>query len=476
MKFVFPILSLSLLLAGCVTPAPQAALPEVQSQLAARTAATVTWPLTPEEISQTETAVRELLAADLTADSAVRIALLNNRSLRATFEELGLSQARLAAASRLPNPHFDASVRWPHNSPHGPNVEFGLSAPLLESLLLPRRRAIAEGERLQVQYQVSHEVLALVAAVRQAAYTVLAEQDLRARLAVIAEISAAASEFARRQFDAGNIAELDLRQISASAQQAHLELIRADGRVRAAREELNDLLGLNPDQVGWTMSGGLPALPSIDTLPEALEAAALETRLDLAALRAQADTAGKALSLKQSTRLLPGDAELGLNTEREPDGERITGPTLSLQLPLFDQGQTEVARLSAEHRQAQDRVAALSATIGSQARAARNRLLTARQAAEFHQQTLLPQRRAILQETLLHYNAMHKGVYELLAAKEQQQLTEREAVESLHDYWSARTNLEQALGRQLPLAEPATPPPEPEEPAAADHSHHHGHD
>lgn len=476
MKTLFPVLSFSLLLTGCVTSTPQAALPEVQTQLASRTTATVTWPLTAGEIRQTDDAVRALLASELTVGSAVEIALLNNRALRATFEELGLSQARLAAATRLPNPSFDASVRWPHNAPHGPNVEFGFSVPVLESILLPRRRAIAEGELQQVQYAVSHEVLALVAEVRRAAYAVLAEQDLRARLAVIAEVNAAASEFARGQFDAGNIPELDLRQIVASAQQAHVEVIRADGRVRAAREELNALLGLGPAQVGWTMAGRLPALPATDELPEPLEAAALDARLDLAALRAQAATAQKSLALKQHTRLLPGEASLGLDTEREPNGERLTGPNLSVQLPLFDQGQPELARLSAEYRQTQARVEALSAAIGSQARAARDRLLTARQAAEFYREVLLPQRRAILEQALLHYNAMEKGVYELLAAKEQQQLTEREAVEAVHDYWLARTDLELALGRHLPQSEPPPHDPAADEPPAVDHSHHHGHD
>ncbi|MEO6874686.1 MAG: TolC family protein, partial [Opitutaceae bacterium] len=204
------------------------------------------------------------------------------------------------------------------------------------------------------------------------------------------------------------------------------------------------------------------------------EAIAQKQRLDLLALRAQADLAQQAFELKRRTRLLPGEATLGVDTERDSGGGRVAGPRLAVQLPLFDQGQPELARLSAISRQAEDRMEALSANIGSEVRAARDMLVASRQAAEFYQKTLLPQRRAILRETLLHYNAMQKSVYELLAAKEQQQLTERQSVESLRDYWLARVELERALGRHLPALTAATmnpssaPKPEP----AEEHHHH----
>jgi cobalt-zinc-cadmium efflux system outer membrane protein len=460
------------LLAGCATSSPEAALPAVQTQLGERAGLTATWPLTSDERTKAEAAVNGLLASDLTVDSAVQIALLNNRALRATFEELGLSQAGLAAATRLPNPSFDASVRWPENAPRGPNAEFGLSVPLLESVLLPARKGVAQSQLVQTQYRVSHEVLALVAEVRRAAYEVLAEQELRKRLAVIADINGAAGDVAQRQFDSGNIPQIELAQIQASAQETQVELARADAAIRAARENLNRLLGLNAGQTEWKMADGLPGLPPGDNLPADLEMIAQGQRLDLAALRTQVELAQKAFDLKRRTRLLPGEVNLGVDTERDSGGERVTGPRLSVQLPLFDQGQPELARLAAELRQAQDRVEALSANIGSEVRAARDMLVAARSAAEFYQKTLLPQRRVILRESLLHYNAMQKSVYELLAAKEQQQLTERQSVEALRDYWLARTELERALGRHLPAPAPAAATEESKDEPVMEHHHH----
>jgi cobalt-zinc-cadmium efflux system outer membrane protein len=60
----------------------------------------------------------------------------------------------------------------------------------------------------------------------------------------------------------------------------------------------------------------------------------------------------------------------------------------------------------------------------------------------------------------LQYNAMQKGNFELLAAKEREQNSEQTSVEALRDYWTARVQLERAVGGQLerqPLTSPRQP-------------------
>ena len=50
--------------------------------------------------------VDQLLKQPLGADEAVQLALLNNRGLQASFAELGISEADLVQAGRLPNPRL----------------------------------------------------------------------------------------------------------------------------------------------------------------------------------------------------------------------------------------------------------------------------------------------------------------------------------------------------------------------------------
>ena len=440
----------TLALAGCTTSNPQAARSALQKQISERTGADAAWPLTAGERRQTAEAVHALLAKELTAESAVRVALLNNHGLRATFEEIGVSQAELSAASRLPNPTLSAQVRWPSQSPRGPNSEFNLAFSLLDSVLLPLRRRMAAQEFAAAQSRVLHETLALVAGVKSAVYACQAALDTRDRLATIAEINAASADLARRQFDAGNINQLEYEQWLAAASEAALESRRAEVGVQAAREKINRLLGLDDAQLSWTLGGDLPAPPSPEIALDSLEELALRQRPDLAAARTEATLASQALNLKRKTRYLPVGINVGVNAEHESDGNNLIGPNIELGLPLFDQGQGDISRLSAHERRTRERVADLESAVRSDVRSARAALLAAREAAEFYRTTLLPQRERIVKATLLHYNAMQKSPYELLAAKEKQQAAELAAIDARRDYWIARTELERAVGGVLP--------------------------
>jgi cobalt-zinc-cadmium efflux system outer membrane protein len=452
-------------LGGCATP-PSASLPNVQHDVASRSGLTVAWPQSAADDGPVEQSVAALLKDELTPDAAAAIALLNNRNLRATFEELGVSQAELIAASRLPNPAFSASVRWPSERPRPPNVEFNLGMDVLTAFLLPLRTKFSGEQLTQVEKRVAHEALSLAADAKSAALAVQARQEFRTRLAAILEVNEAAADLAQRQYDAGNINRLELLLQQSSAQDTRLELARVDAEIRHEREKLNRLLGLWGAQTNWHMSAALPEPSPHEPDFSELESLAIAQRLDLAAAKSQVALARAALDLKRKTRFLPASANLGIDTEREPAGNgahtHVTGPNIELALPIFDQGQAEIARLSAESRQAEANYEALAIDIRSEVREARDALLAGRAAAEYYDHVLLPQRRAILRETLLHYNAMQKSNYELLLAKQQVLEAERARIDAWRDYWIARTELERAVGGRLGALAMGAPAPRPE--------------
>jgi cobalt-zinc-cadmium efflux system outer membrane protein len=433
-------------LAGCATPplSPEA----VQRAVAARTDLAVAWPQTAAERAAVDDAVRDLLARDLTPEAAARIAVLNSHALRATFAGLGVAQAELLAAGRLANPTLGASVRWPDRAPRGPNVELSLAGDLLDSLLLPVRQKVARERLAQAESHVAHAVLALAAEAQSAAYTVQGRQQILAALATIAEVNAAAADLAQRQFDAGNITRLTLLGHQSAAATARLELARAEAQLRSDRENMSRLLGLTAAQLRWKMADDLPPPPASDPAVAGLEAFARSRRLDLAAAQSEVALATGALDLKRRTRLSP--VTVGVDTERDASGGRLTGPRVEIGLPIFDQGQADLARLAAELHRAEDARDALAAQIGSEVRAAADAVRAAREAYGLLAGTLLPQRQAILRETLLAYNAMQRDSHELLAAKEREQATARETAETLLGYWLARIELVRALGGSLP--------------------------
>jgi len=181
-----------------------------------------------------------------------------------------------------------------------------------------------------------------------------------------------------------------------------------------------------------------------------------------------------ALRLEKKARFVPG-AMVGVDTEAMQNGQRVTGPTLALEAPLFDQGQPALARLVAVYSQARDDFEAAEVNVRSEVREGQAAVAAARESVAFAQDKLLPLRRQILRDTLLQYNAMQKSSYDLLWAREREQEAERSAVEASRDYWLARVSLERALGGRLPgeTNSIATRPPDQPVPAESEHAHHH---
>jgi cobalt-zinc-cadmium efflux system outer membrane protein len=270
-------------------------------------------------------------------------------------------------------------------------------------------------------------------------------------LRVIGEITATAADFAERQRRAGTIAELDLINQQALSNESRAELAAAEAEARADRERVNRLLGVWGTHTAWSLPERLPPLPESEPLLDDLEARAVAQRPDIGAARLQVELIGRALSLKRGTRLLPGEVEVGVGAEREAEGGgRLIGPELHLQLPLFDAGGAGIAKLEAQHRQAQRLLEALAVNARSQVREARDRLLADRELALFFARVLVPQRTKILELTLQQYNAMFKGAYDLLLAKQSEVRTQKAYIEAWRDYWIARAELERAVGGSIP--------------------------
>ena len=208
-------------------------------------------------------------------------------------------------------------------------------------------------------------------------------------------------------------------------------------------------MGLWGADTQWRIAEQLPAIPEGEPPATGLESLAISQRLDIAAARWGVDVVGRALALKKGTRYFPIGINVGIETEKGSDGQRVTGPSLSLQLPIFDTGKASIARLEAQHRQAQRQLEALAISARSEVREARDLVVATRDIARYYWQVLLPQRVEILDLTLKQHNMMLKGAYDLLLAKQNEVTAERAYVEAWRDYWIARAQLERAVGGRL---------------------------
>lgn len=416
-------------------------------------------------------ALATLLRTPLDTDGAVRVALVNNPGLRAHYAGLGLAAAEVYEAGRLSNPTFSASVL--DSSESGQQVSFGLAQSFAGLLMLPARKRLAAGEFERAQLEVSHQVLTLAADTEAAWYRSAGAQQIAALRQTIARAAEVSAQLAQSYFDAGNLSRKSLAQEQAAAAEAQAAALDAEAEARGARAELAALLGLPLVRQDWSIAPGLPLPPPQEDDAAALLRLAQDARLDLRAARREADLLADGLGVARRYRWL-GEAEIGVERERETDGSRLFGPTLSLQLPIFSQGQPAVLRAQAHLQQAEARLRQLELDAGNGVQAAQERVTLLRQRAEQLRDTLIPLREQIVARTQEEVNYMLEGPFELLLAKQQEYDAYEAYLQALSDYWIARVELSRAVGARLPSTAQIGRAPAPAEaaPAAEDHSHH----
>ena len=395
--------------------------------------------------ARTRAAVAALLAQPLTPERAARVALVGNRRLRVALAAASFAEADLWQAARLPNPDFSATMRWPAGGgPATSTLAAGFDA--LDGLLIPLRTKLAHEALDAAERRAAQEALGLVAQVETACLVLTAKEEWRARLAVLHR-----EDEARSGREAGRGRPVGAAHARAQAAETAAELAQVDGQLALERERLNQLMGLDGPPSRWRLAGCLAPVPAEAPDTRMAEAEALATRLDLAADRVDVALVRRACELERRTRLLPVGVKVGVESEKESSGQRLTGPTVRLGVPIFDQGQAEMLRLETALAQAEDRAAARETEIRAEARGAVAMAGAGHRLALTRRNDCLPQARRLWAESSRDGGtgplALHWARRELITA-------ERQEIEARRDYWLARVALAKAIGGRLEVAGP----------------------
>ena len=443
---------LGLVVIGCAQVPKEAGFGDVESLVGKRVDYQLRWNQGTEADQEVEKAIEKLLESRLTPEGAAQIALLNNPNLQAVYEELGITQADVVEAGLLDNPVIFGQVRWPDKSEDSNNYEFGITQNFLNILMQPARKKLSAIRFEQTKLHVADEVIRLVAEVRKSYFSALGARHIRDLSNEITLAAGSSFELARRLHSAGNIGDLELTKEQALYEQARLELANREAVLFDAREHLTRLMGLWGPQANWSLPEQLPDIPAEEIPLEKLESMAIENRLDLAAERKEVEALAQALGITIDWRWV-GQIEVGVSSERETDRTWVTGPSLAIEPPIFNQRQADIARLEAQLRRSQKRLTAQAIDIRSEVRSLRNRLILQRNVADHYSGTVLPLREKIVDLTLKEYNFMLTGAFDLLAAKQQEFEAYQKYIEAVRDYWIIRADMQRSLGGRLPLSE-----------------------
>lgn len=436
----------ALFLAGCASFSEDGGFGTVQKVARERLDKETKWVKSEQDANAVRQRVKQMLAAPLTADSAVQIALLNNRGLQATYAELGIAEADLVQAGRLPNPGFV----FERLSRGGiVDIERTFFIDIVGLITMPVRTDLERRRFAIVQQQVAAELLQIAADTRRAYYRGVAAREGVKYMEQVKLAAEASAELARRMTAAGNFSKLDKAREQLFHAEVAAELARVKQTALAQRERLTRLMGLWGDDVAFRLPERLPSLPKAPLAISDLEAQALTQRLDVQAAMKEAEGIAASLGLVKATAFI-NVIEVGHRRNSTSGEGRQTGYEIALHLPIFDWGDARVARAEYTYMQAVNRAADIAVRARSEVREAYAGYRTAHDLAKHYRDEIVPLRKRISEENLLLYNGMLISIFELLADARRQVASVNTSIEALRDYWIADASLELALTGKSP--------------------------
>jgi cobalt-zinc-cadmium efflux system outer membrane protein len=212
------------------------------------------------------------------------------------------------------------------------------------------------------------------------------------------------------------------------------------------------LLGQHGAATAWRVRGGLAPVAEAPDIAGDLERAALTASLALREARQRLEGLARRAGWTRAAGWIP-DVSVdvhGLHGDPDDaapssDADWRFGAGVSLEIPLFDRRQGTAAMLDAEFDVLLETYHGLAVDVRSAAREARSRVVSAHARARQYQDVILPAQHRVTEQTLLQYNAMQLGIFQLLEARRAELRVEIEHVDTLRDYWTAVAELSALL-------------------------------
>ncbi len=400
---------------------------------------------TEDDAERAKGIMQGLLRRNLTVDTAVQIALLNNRGLQGAYNELALAEADLVGESLPPNPVFSIS----RISGDGAfEIERQVLGDILALVTLPFRSEIARQRFQKAQLRAAEETLRLAADVRRAYYRAVAANELVGLLTDAKSTAESTAQLAEKLGQTGSLNKLDQarEQVFYAETTAELATLRQDAT--SSRERLIRLLGLWDGDLGFRLPQKLPTLPRRPLSLPRIEVDAVAHRIDLQIARMKLAALAKSLDLTEATRFVTLLDVAGIDRKtRDPDTSpfRERGLDVQFQIPIFDGGEVRVRQAAETYNQAFNLLTEKAVNVRSEARDAFRVYRSTYDIAEHYQREVLPLRKIISDEMQLRFSSMQVDVFALLVEARQRIAAMRAAIEAKRAFWLAQSDLTTAI-------------------------------
>lgn len=389
----------------------------------------------------------------ISADTAVQVALLNNKGLQAAYANVGLSAADAWQQSTPENPVVSIGILGIGAAELGlyRAIEGMFATNILDAKTRKQRVVLADINFRSAQLGAVNDTLTLANQTRQAWINAVSAFEAASYLKRAKATSDAGSELASKLGETGALNKAGQAREHAFNAELAGQLATARLNATRAKEDLTKLMGLWGTEVDYYVPDALPALPRSVGRITNIEGKALRNRLDLQVAKLGLEAQAAAFGLTDQTQLLT-DLEIiaGFETEREADGgetETETTPQIELEfaIPIYDTGKARMRKAELMYLQAANVLAEKAVNVRSEARGAEVSYHASYKIARHYRDVLVPLRKTVEEEGLLSYNGMITNTFELLTDVREKLGASLEAANAKREFFMAQADLTAAI-------------------------------
>ncbi|WOS66748.1 TolC family protein [Sinorhizobium fredii] len=451
-------LALPLVFGGCVSASEYAAknagFSSVEAKTAGATGKQTVWVQNQQHARVVSDRVQTLMAMKtLDVETAIQVALLNNKGLQAAYADLGESAAEAWQSTMLVNPTVSLGLTGIGTAglKAFKTVEGMIASNILALATRERDIAIADTRFRQAQLNAALRTLQLAADTRRAWINAVAAWETVGQLNQAQAAADGASELAQKLGETGAMTKGGQAREHVFYAELAGQTAKARLTARLAKEELTRLMGLWGSDIDYQVPNRLPSLPKGLMRRDLIEAEALQRRVDLQIARLELEATAKSYNLTEATRYVT-DLELltGFETEREKEDGKVETETtgqaeLEFVIPIFDSGKARIRKAELAYMRAANLLAEKAVNVRSEARSAYQAYRSNYDMARHYRNSVVPLRTKIEEESLLTYNAMITNTFELLADSREKVNSILLAVNAKREFWLAEANLAPAI-------------------------------
>lgn len=419
--------------------------------------------LAPTQTSVQLTSAQFVGQDGLTVERLVELGSSRRADLLAARQRLAIAEGRLRQARLRPNPTLDSEYGSPRFL--GGEAESDLSVGVSQVFETGGKRSkrinVAELELSQTRAEVLRLERQLAAEIRQSYTNAIAaarQLDILEKLIAADEELVCATEARLKE---GDVAPLDTNLVRVENDRLKVQAIAAKSELETQLLNLRNLTGTDVSEpIRLAPQADKP--PRLDLGLTELTDIAFRERVDLQAARIGEQLGGARIDLARAQSVPNVAASVRYSRTKQifdfppavggnflkRDSSLTFG--VSVDIPVFNRNQGEIAQASGERLQATRTREFLESTIKRDVAVAYRKYRAAAESLVLYSTQILPRAEANLQSVRAAYGLGEFSVFEVVG--EQRRLTENVTGynQSLRDYYNALTELETALGTTLP--------------------------